>query len=185
MKERRKEGRQAGREEGRKELGAINGMKEMKEWGMKGWRKECKNEGMKEGRNEGIEERRTEKKENGEMREHMHQWMNLVRSWVIIFFGNVLPQFSSLATGLLFPNTLRKTMETYLNMPRLYLWYLRTCMRICRDSLACTSTCEFPWGVPTCKNRWAGRLEDPQICILTDMHIVGLCVTFPSHVPFY
>lgn len=31
MKERRKEGRQAGREEGRKELGAINGMKEMKE----------------------------------------------------------------------------------------------------------------------------------------------------------
>lgn len=80
------EGRKAGREEGRKELGAINGMKEMKEWGMKGWRKECKNEGMKEGRNEGIEERRTEKKENGEMREHMHQWMNLVRSWVIIFF---------------------------------------------------------------------------------------------------
>ena len=78
------EGRKAGREEGRKELGAINGMKEMKEWGMKGWRKECKNEGMKEGRNEGIEERRTEKKENGEMREHMHQWMNLVRSWVIM-----------------------------------------------------------------------------------------------------
>jgi flagellar biosynthesis/type III secretory pathway protein FliH len=37
-------------------------MKEMKEWGMKGWRKECKNEGMKEGRNEGIEERRTEKR---------------------------------------------------------------------------------------------------------------------------